>query len=147
MSFWSGVKSIFTGEFVKDIGDAIDKNVTSDEERLILRNELSKISSNAEIKLSELEAQQETERTTRHTNDMKSDSWMSKNIRPLSLIYLLTIVTVLAFADSFSVDVTVDEKWVSLFQVLLVMVFTFYFTSRGIEKITKMIGSNFGKNK
>ena len=69
---------------------------------------------------------------------MKSDSWLSKNTRPLTLIYLTFSSTILMIIDSFHAMFSVDEAWVSLLKTLLVTVYVAYFGSRGAEKITKI---------
>jgi hypothetical protein len=66
--------------------------------------------------------------------DMKSDSWLSKNTRPMSLIFLTLSMVLLILLDSFEWDFHVSEGWVSLLQTLLVTVYMAYFGSRGVEK-------------
>lgn len=93
----------------------------------------------------------EQERTKRHQADMASDNTLSKNIRPGSLIYLLIITTLLSITDGNLVwhneagDVvwkfTVQAAYIQLYELLLGMAFGFYFTSRGLEKITDIIRS------
>ena len=83
----------------------------------------------------------ESELTKRLQLDMASDSWWSKNIRPLSLAFLLVIVTLLAFTDGNIVvgeyTFSIQKDWIDLFRALLLMAFGFYFGSRGIEKVVK----------
>ena len=127
-----------TSGVIGSIGKAIDDNVTSDEERLTLKNELAKINTEAQGKADEIEVTLEGELTKRHQIDMQSDNKLSKNIRPMSLIYLLFIVTVLAVVDSALTSFTVDKQYIQLFQALLTVAFGFYFGSRGIEKVIKI---------
>ena len=70
----------------------------------------------------------------RWDSDMKSDSWLSKNTRPMSLIFLTISMVILILLDSFEIDFHVAEGWVSLLQTLLVTVYVAYFGSRGAEK-------------
>jgi len=126
------------GSIVDSIGKAIDDTTTSDEERLTLRNELSKIQGEAVAKAGELEARFETELTARHAADMASDSWLSKNIRPLSLVFLLGTVSVLALFDGNVGEFVVGNSYVELFRQLLLLAFGFYFGSRGVEKVVKV---------
>jgi hypothetical protein len=70
----------------------------------------------------------------RWNSDMKSDSWLSKNTRPMSLIFLTLSMVLLILLDSFEWDFSVSEGWVSLLQTLLVTVYVAYFGSRGAEK-------------
>ena len=70
--------------------------------------------------------------TKRMSLDMTSDSWLSKNIRPLTLVYLMILFTLAFFRD-------VPEPTLNLLQNLLLTVFVFYFGSRTLEKVTKII--------
>ena len=75
----------------------------------------------------------------RWSSDMKSDSWLSKNTRPLTLIYLTLSSTILMILDSFhNVLFSIDTAWVELLKTLLITVYVAYFGSRGAEKITKI---------
>ena len=75
----------------------------------------------------------------RWSSDMKSDSWLSKNTRPLTLIYLTLSSTTLMILDSFhSILFSIDTAWVELLKTLLITVYVAYFGSRGAEKITKI---------
>ena len=72
----------------------------------------------------------------RWDSDMKSDSWLSKNTRPLTLMYLTLASTILIIIDSFHTMFDVDIAWVELLKTLLITVYVAYFGSRGAEKIT-----------
>ena len=74
----------------------------------------------------------------RWDSDMKSDSWLSKNTRPLTLMYLTLASTILIIIDSFHTMFDVDIAWVELLKTLLITVYVAYFGSRGAEKITKI---------
>ena len=74
----------------------------------------------------------------RWDSDMKSDSWLSKNTRPLTLIYLTLASTILIIIDSFHTMFDVDTAWVELLKTLLITVYVAYFGSRGAEKITNI---------
>ena len=76
--------------------------------------------------------------SNRWNSDMKSDSWLSKNTRPLALIYLTFASTLLIVLDSFHTRFDVDSAWVELLKTLLITVYVAYFGSRGAEKITKI---------
>lgn len=69
----------------------------------------------------------------RWNSDMKSDSWLSKNTRPMSLIFLTISMVILILLDSFELKFGVSENWVDLLQTLLVTVYVAYFGSRGAE--------------
>lgn len=119
-------------ELVDSVGNAIDKNITSKEEKLTLRNELSET-------LISYQESLDDELTERLMIDTNSDSWLTKNVRPLSLIYTTGLVTALALGDGNIGKFTVESAYITLFQTLLVMQYAFYFGSRGIEKIMEKV--------
>ena len=73
----------------------------------------------------------------RWASDMTSDSWLSKNTRPLTLIYLTLCMTIFIVLDS-TVILEINNGWVSLLEALLITVYVAYFGSRGAEKIQKI---------
>jgi hypothetical protein len=70
----------------------------------------------------------------RWASDMQSDSWLSKNTRPLTLIFLTVSMVLLVLLDSFEINFEVDSGWVDLLKSLLITVYVAYFGSRGAEK-------------
>lgn len=72
--------------------------------------------------------------TSRHKTDMASDSWLSKNIRPMALIFLLIITSFMAIVDAGLSKFNLPEGYLSLYTQLLLMVFAFYFVGREINK-------------
>ena len=90
------------------------------------------------MKLIEQDITELKEISSRWRVDMKSDSWLSKNTRPLTLIYLTFASTILILIDSFHTMFNVDTAWVELLKTLLITVYVAYFGSRGAEKITKI---------
>ena len=117
-------------DLVKSVGGVIDGLHTSDEEKLA-----------AELKVKELVAQYETqmekEITSRWQADMKSDSWLSKNIRPLVLAFLVISTVLLIFIDAGAINFVVEQKWTDLLQLVLITVIGAYFGGRSFEKIKK----------
>ena len=75
--------------------------------------------------------------SARWNSDMKSDSWLSKNTRPMTLIFLTLVMTIFIVLDS-TILLEIKEGWVSLMEALLITVYVAYFGSRGAEKITKI---------
>ena len=73
----------------------------------------------------------------RWESDMKSDSWLSKNTRPMALIFLTLAMTIFIVLDSTTL-LEIKTGWVSLLEALLITVYVAYFGSRGAEKITKI---------
>ena len=76
--------------------------------------------------------------TERWSSDMASDSWLSKNTRPLTLIYLTVATTLYIVLDSMNISFDIDAAWVELLKTLLVTVYVAYFGSRGFEKYNKI---------
>ena len=118
---------------IESVGKAADSILTSDEERLILRNELARIQLESKYKQDELELQFDKEISERHKNDMNSDSWLSKNIRPLTLIFILVMYSLLSISSGF--DFTVTQAYVELLGQWGIVIMTFYFGGRSLEKI------------
>ena len=119
-----------TGGLVKDIGGVIDNLTTSKEEKLQAKHKLQELLESAEIK-----AQEQV--TERWKADMASDSFLSKNIRPLVLIYLTVVFSVLSFFDGNIGAFKVDELYIPIFQSLLITVYGAYFVGRTWEKNNK----------
>ena len=90
------------------------------------------------MKLLEQDIQELKEVSNRWRADMKSDSWLSKNTRPLALVFLTASSVFMMAVDSFHTRFDVDDAWISLLKTLLVTVYVAYFGSRGAEKITKI---------
>jgi hypothetical protein len=87
------------------------------------------------LKMDILEMEQVTERWS---SDMTSDSWLSKNTRPLTLLYLTFMTTLFVILDSSDSPFKVGSEWVELLKTLLVTVYVAYFGSRGFEKYNKI---------
>lgn len=85
------------------------------------------------------ESSMEQQLTDRHTADMASDSWLSKNIRPLVLVYLMGAWTLFAGLSLFAGDVA--PEYVEMLKQMLMAAFGFYFVGRTAEKITQIIKS------
>jgi hypothetical protein len=124
---------LFTGgaaDLVKSVGGVIDGLHTSDEEKLA-----------AEQKIKELIAQYEIEMekniTARWQADLKSDSWLSKNVRPMVLIFLIICTMLLIFIDAGAINFDVKDTWVDLLQLVLITVIGAYFGGRSFEKVKK----------
>jgi len=127
------MKKIFgwlTGGVIKEIGNVIDKLSTSDEERLLIKQEIQKI-------LEEADNNAQKEVSARWAADMNSDSFLSKNIRPMVLIFLTVVFTALAFTDGNIGSFKIAEAYIPIFQSLLITVYGAYFVGRTWEKAKK----------
>jgi len=127
-----------SGGVIKEVGNVIDKLTTTEEERLEVKKQIQQILEDADSK-----AQEEVSK--RWEADMKSDSFLSKNIRPMVLIYLTVIFTVCAFFDGNVGEFIIAEEYIPIFQTLLVTVYGAYFVGRTWEK-AKNIGDNKNSN-
>ncbi len=121
------LKTIFS-KLVGDASNIIDEVVTSQEEKLTLKNELEKI-------LNENRVVIEQEVTKRWQSDMQSDNWLAKSIRPLTLAILLIALIVFTLIDFSYIDLEIRDSWIDLWQILSITAFGAYFGSRGLEKI------------
>ena len=125
--------SIFSGgatELVKGVGGVIDNLHTSNEEKLAAEQKIKELVANYEV-------QMEKEISSRWNADMKSDSWLSKNVRPLVLIFLVVSTVLLMFIDAGVINFVVEAKWTDLLQLVLITVIGAYFGGRTIEKKIK----------
>ena len=91
------------------------------------------------LKLLDIDIAEMQEISKRWDSDMKSDSWLSKNTRPLALLFLTVSMVFLIVLDSLNIDFGVSEEWIDLLKSLLITVYVAYFGSRGVEKF-KAIG-------
>ncbi len=124
-----------TGGVIKEVGDVIDKLTTTEEERLEVKKQIQQILEDADNK-----AQEEVSK--RWEADMKSDSFLSKNIRPMILIYLTVIFTSLAFFDGNIGEFGLAKEYIPIFQTLLVTVYGAYFVGRTWEKGKSITNKN-----
>ena len=90
------------------------------------------------LKLLEMDSMEIQEVSKRWDSDMASDSWLSKNVRPLTLVYLTLATTIYIVLDSLNIAFDIDQAWIELLKTLLVTIYVAYFGSRGIEKFKKI---------
>ena len=130
MSILTKLLSGGAAKLVESVGGVIDNLHTSKDEKLA-----------AELKIKELiasyEVQMEKEISSRWDADMKSDSWLAKNVRPLTLIFLVISTVLLIFIDAGVIDFVVEAKWTDLLQLVLITVIGAYFGGRSLEKVKK----------
>ena len=125
--------TIFSGgakDLVEGVGGVIDNLHTSKEEKLAAEQKIKELVANYEV-------QMEKEISSRWNADMKSDSWLSKNVRPLVLIFLVISTVLLIFIDAGVISFVVEAKWTDLLQLVLITVIGAYFGGRSLEKVKK----------
>lgn len=133
--FLIGDKGLF-----KNLGDILpDKGFLGVLKNLIDKDDtLPPQDKETALKLLEMDLAEMQEVSSRWSDDMASDSWLSKNTRPLTLIYLTVATTLYIVLDSMNISFDIDAAWVELLKTLLVTVYVAYFGSRGFEKFNKI---------
>ena len=86
------------------------------------------------LKMLDIDITEMQEISKRWDSDMKSDSYLSKNTRPLTLLFLTVSMVFLIVLDSLNIDFGVSTEWIDLLKSLLITVYVAYFGSRGVEK-------------
>jgi len=127
-----------TGSVIKEVGSVIDNLITSKEEKLEIKKQIQVI-----LETAESNAQREV--TSRWESDMNSDSWLSKNIRPMVLVYLTFIFSLLAFTDGNIGEFKIAKEYIPIIQTLLVTAYGAYFVGRSWEKGKKIMNTNNNK--
>ena len=117
-------------ELVKGVGGVIDNLHTSKEEKLEAERKIKELMANYEVEM-------EKNITSRWEADLKSDSWLSKNVRPLVMIFLIVCAMLLIFIDAGALNFEVKSSWVDLLQLVLITVIGAYFGGRSLEKVKK----------
>lgn len=121
-----GLKGVLSSVF-PSVEKILDETITNKEELAHAKAELLKVKNE---RLNTIEQE-----VTKRWESDNNGSWLTKNIRPLVLAYLVVVTTLLIFIDGGVIDFVVDEGWRDLLQVVLITTIGAYFGSRGLEKI------------
>ena len=127
------LSTIFSGgakDLVEGVGGVIDNLHTSEEEKLEAAQKIKELVSNYEVEM-------EKTITDRWKSDMASDSWLSKNVRPMVLVFLVVSTVLMIFIDAGAISFDVEPKWTDLLQLVLITVIGAYFGGRSLEKTKK----------
>ena len=127
------LKNILSGgaaDLVKNVGGVLDNLITSKEEKLEAERKIKELIANYEVEM-------EKNITARWEVDLKSDSWLSKNVRPLVLIFLIVCTMLLIFIDAGALKFNVKDSYIDLLQLVLITVIGAYFGGRSLEKVKK----------
>jgi len=130
MNILSKIFSSGATELVKGVGGVLDNLITSKDEKAAAEFKIKELISNYEVEM-------EKEITGRWNADMKADSWLSKNVRPVVLIFLIICTMLLIFIDAGTINFEVKSSWVDLLQLVLITVIGAYFGGRSLEKVKK----------
>ena len=141
-------KDTKVGRFLTSVGSTLgdgmgdvlpDNGVLGIFKRLIAKdNTLTPQDKETALKLLEIDSMEIQEVSKRWDSDMASDSWLSKNVRPITLIYLTLATTIYIVLDSLEISFKIDEAWIELLKTLLVTIYVAYFGSRRFEKFKKI---------
>tara|TARA_X000001036_G_scaffold352863_1_gene334116 strand:+ start:1248 stop:1634 length:387 start_codon:yes stop_codon:yes gene_type:complete len=127
------LSKLFSGgaaDLVKGVGGVIDNLHTSAEEKLEAERKIKELVANYQIEM-------EKNITSRWEADLKSDSWLSKNVRPMVLIFLIVCTMLLIFIDAGAIKFNVKDSYIDLLQLVLITVIGAYFGGRSLEKVKK----------
>ena len=130
MNFLSKVFSGGAADLVEGVGGVLDHLTTSKEEKLEAQRKVKELIANYEVEM-------EKNITSRWEADLKSDSWLSKNVRPLTLVFLIVCTMLLIFIDAGAISFNVKDSYVDLLQLVLITVIGAYFGGRSLEKVKK----------
>ena len=130
MSVLGKIFSSGANELVKGVGGVLDSLTTSKDEKLEAERKIKELVANYEIEM-------EKNITSRWEADLKSDSWLSKNVRPVVLIFLIVCTMLLIFIDAGAISFNVKDSYVDLLQLVLITVIGAYFGGRSLEKVKK----------
>ena len=130
MSILTKMFSGGAADLVKGVGGVIDNLHTSGEEKMEAERKIKELIASYQVEM-------EKNITRRWEADLKSDSWLSKNVRPLVLIFLIVCTMLLIFIDAGALNFEVKSSWVDLLQLVLITVIGAYFGGRSIEKVKK----------
>ena len=127
------LSKLFSGgaaDLVKGVGGVIDNLHTSAEEKLEAERKIKELVANYQVEM-------EKNITSRWEADLKSDSWLSKNVRPMVLIFLIVCTMLLIFIDAGAIKFNVKDSYIDLLQLVLITVIGAYFGGRSLEKVKK----------
>ncbi len=130
MSIITNLLSGGASDLIKSVGGVVDNLTTSKEEKLEAERKIKELVANYQVEM-------EKNITSRWEADLKSDSWLSKNVRPMTLIFLIVCTMLLIFIDAGAINFNVKDSYVDLLQLVLITVIGAYFGGRSLEKVKK----------
>ena len=130
MSIWAKIFGEGALDVAGKVAGIADRFIQTKEEKAAFEMEMEKLFIKAESEI-------QKNVTERWSSDMSSDSWLSKNVRPMVLIFLVVCTVLMIFIDAGSINFQVEDKWTSLLEIVLITVIASYFGGRSFEKIKK----------
>jgi hypothetical protein len=116
----------------------IDKVIPDPEAKAQALLELKKLEKDGRLDELQADMNEQDNLTERAKADMASDSWLSKNIRPMTLIFILIVYTLFAMMSAYGYNA--NESYVTLLGQWGMLIMSFYFGGRTLEKILAMRG-------
>jgi hypothetical protein len=114
----------------------VDKLIPDPAQKAQAQLELAKLAQDGKLADIQADINEAQELTKRAQADMASDSWLAKNIRPMTLIAIITGYFIFAMMSAFDVDT--NERYVELLGQWGMLIMSFYFGGRTLEKIVDM---------
>jgi hypothetical protein len=126
-------------KLVEGIGDVLpDKGLLGVLKNVIKKDEqIPQQDKETALRLLEMDLLEMQETTTRWVSDNQTDSYLTRNIRPLTLAFLTATLFIYIILDSSLEGFRIDPNWIDLLSSLLLLVYGGYFGMRSAEKITK----------
>jgi hypothetical protein len=121
----------------------VDKLIPDPAQKAQAQLELAKLAQDGKLADIQADINEAQEITKRQQADMASDSWLAKNIRPMTLIAIITGYFIFAFMSAFDMDT--NERYVELLGQWGMLIMSFYFGGRTLEKIVDMKSKNESK--
>jgi uncharacterized membrane protein (DUF106 family) len=134
MNWFTSIFSSGASKLVDSVGNAIDKLVTSDEEREQLKNEFQKEMNNFNNEIEKKSIEFEQEITKRWTSD--NEHIITRLVRPFSYVFVLSLFAIMVIGDG-NIGIIIKEPYIPVIETLLTTMTIAYFGSRGVEKSIK----------
>lgn len=128
------LRKLAKGDALKVVGSLISGDIQGAIKAITNDTTMTEAEREHALKVMQLDIQEMESVTRRWESDNNTDSFLTKNIRPLSLVFLTVTTVLLIFLDSFDATISVPSEWVELLKSLLLGIYIAYFGSRGLEK-------------
>lgn len=128
------LRKIAKGDALKVVGNLVSGDIQGAIKTITNDTTMSEAEREHALKVMQLDIEEMESVTRRWESDNNADSFLTKNVRPLSLVFLTIATTVLIYLDSFNVSIEVPSEWIELLKSLLLGIYIAYFGSRGLEK-------------
>lgn len=128
------LRKLAKGDALKVVGSLVSGDIQGAIKTITNDTTMTEAEREHALKVMQLDIQEMESVTRRWESDNNADSFLTKNIRPLSLVFLTVTTVLLIFLDSFDATISVPSEWVELLKSLLLGIYIAYFGSRGLEK-------------